>query len=106
MEAETKTPPELPGFQRAFLRKLAHPLKPIVQVGQGGATDAVIAAISTALTDHEIIKVRLHKPEDKQGLSTLLAAGTRSALCGLIGHTLILYRAHPENPQIRLPARP
>ena len=29
-----------------------------------------------------------------------------AALCGLVGHTVILYRPHPEAPRIRLPSKP
>lgn len=104
--AEPASKNELPGFQRAFLRALAHDLKPVVQVGHGGLTDAVVAAVDAALLDHELIKVRLLKPEDKKALTASLAEASRSVLCGLVGHTLILYRRHPEKPRIRLPARP
>ena len=41
----------------------------------------------------------------KKGTASALAERTQSELCGLIGHTIILYRAHPESPVIRLPKR-
>src|SRR5688572_25094323 len=106
LETVVATDEAVAGFQRTYLRGLAHPLKPVVQVGQGGVTDAVLEAVRTALLDHELIKVRLLKPTDKKALSVALAAGTESTLCGLVGHTLILYRQHPETPRIRLPRRP
>jgi len=31
-----------------------------------------------------------------------LATGTGAALCGLVGHVVILYRPHPEKPKISL----
>ena len=65
----------------------------------------MFAALDTALTDHELVKVRLRAPDDKKGAANSLAEGSRSALCGLVGHTVILYRPHPENPQIELPVR-
>ncbi len=91
------------GSQRKYLRGLAHPLKPVVQVGQAGITEEVLAAVDTALTDHELIKVRLHEPEDKRRMAEDLAGGSGAALCGLVGHTVILYRAHPDKPRIVLP---
>jgi len=93
------------GFQRKYLRGLAHKLNPIVQVGQSGVTEAVLEAAEAALLDHELIKVRLREPEDKKGMSEALATGTKSELCGLVGHTAILYKAHPKKPKIKLPTR-
>lgn len=94
---------KLTSRQRQFLRAQAHALKPVVQVGQGGITDQVVRAVSQALLDHELIKVRLAKPESKQATSDELASRTQAHLCGLIGHTVILYRPHPEKAKIKLP---
>ncbi len=93
------------GFQRRYLRGLAHGLKPIVQVGAGGVSDGVVEATSQALEDHELIKVRLHEPEDKKAMAEALARLCQAELCGLVGHTVILYRPHPEEPVIQLPKR-
>ena len=93
------------GYQRKYLRGLAHELKPVVQVGQGRVTAAVLGAVATALLDHELIKVRLLKPEDKKALARELAEGSEADLCGLVGHTAILYKAHPEDPVIVIPER-
>jgi len=98
--------PELAGFQRRHLRALAHALRPLVQVGAGGASASVLAAVDAALGDHELVKVRLREPADKRTLARALAEGSGSALCGVVGHTVILYRPHPERPRIELPTRP
>jgi RNA-binding protein len=89
--------------QRKHLRGLAHSLSPVVHVGQAGASDAVVAELDRALAEHELVKVRLHEPEDKKALAAQLAERSGAALCGLVGHTAILYRRHPETPRIRLP---
>jgi RNA-binding protein len=96
------TAPNLTGQQRRALRALAHKLQPIVQVGQGGAGEGVIRAIDEALLAHELIKVRMHEPEDKKAAAQSLADASESSLCGLIGHTVILYRPHPETPRIKI----
>ncbi len=88
--------------QRKQLRGLAHDLHPLVHVGQQGLSEGVVAAIERALLDHELIKVRLHEPEDKHGHAEELAARCHATLCGLIGHTLILYKQHPEKPTIKI----
>ena len=36
---------ELAGFQRKYLRGKAHSLKPLVQVGQAGVSQAVVDAV-------------------------------------------------------------
>ena len=94
------TAPLLTGRQRKSLRGLAHRLEPVVLVGRDGVTDAVVRAVGEALTAHELIKVRLHEPEDKRAAAQALADGAGAALCGLVGHTVILYRPHPERPKI------
>jgi RNA-binding protein len=87
---------------RRRLRALAHPLKPVVQMGQAGLSDGVVQAVEAALVDHELIKVQMRQPEDKKATAEALAASTGSALCGLVGHVVILYRPHPEAPRITL----
>lgn len=94
--------PELSGRQRKLLRGMAHSLEPVVQVGQGGIADGVVRATDAALLAHELIKVRLHEPEDKKASARELADATGAALCGLVGHTIILYRSHPEKPRIKI----
>jgi RNA-binding protein len=98
--SERAPAPVLAGRHRKALRGRAHGLEPVVQVGQAGVTDAVLRAVDDALAAHELIKVRLHEPEDKHAAAAALADGTSAALCGLIGHTVILYRPHPEHPKI------
>jgi len=93
------------GYQKKYLRGLAHELKPVVQVGQGGVTGSVLGAVEAALLDHELIKVRLLKPEDKRASAEELAEGCRAEMCGLVGHTVILYKPHPDEPGITIPPR-
>ncbi len=99
---DAPTPPALTSRQRKQLRGRAHPLEPIVQVGNAGVTEAVLRSVDQALTDHELIKIRLRSPDDKKADAERLADGTGAALCGLVGHTVILYRPHPERPTIVL----
>jgi RNA-binding protein len=89
-------PATLSATRRKELRAAAHDLKPVVQVGHGGVHEPVIAAVSRALRDHELIKVRMLEPEDKHAMAEQLASETDSALCGLVGHTVILYKPRPK----------
>ncbi len=97
--------PDLDGAQRRYLRSLAHPLKPIVFVGEGGISPAVTKALDEALTSHELVKVRMRQPKDKKAAARDLADASASALCGVVGHVVVLYRPHPEEPRIELPKR-
>ncbi|MCH2173794.1 ribosome assembly RNA-binding protein YhbY [Myxococcota bacterium] len=97
---------ELSGFQRRYLRQRAHPLRPVVHVGGAGVSREVVNAVDRALLDHELVKVRLHEPQDKRAMARELAESASAQLAGLVGHTVILYRAHPEEPRIELPTRP
>lgn len=91
--------------QRRHLKGLAHPLKPVILMGNAGLTEAVIAETVRALNDHELIKVRLpgQDREDRDAALALLAARTDSTMVTRIGHVAVLYRAHPKIPRIVLP---
>ncbi len=93
----------LTGRQKRHLRALAQPQRPLVRVGDAGVSAGVIGAVSAALLEHELVKVRFHEPEDKHASAEALAAACDAALCGVVGHTAILYRPHPERPRIQLP---
>jgi len=95
---------EISSKNRKTLRGLAHGLSPVVQIGHDGLTKGIIGATDAALLAHELIKVRMREPAEKKVWAERLAAATESALCGLVGHTIILYRPHPEKPKIKLDA--
>jgi RNA-binding protein len=94
------------GKDKRHLRALAHRLSPVVQIGQRGLTEAVVRQIDGALTDHELIKVRIggESPADRDAVATRLSERTGCAVAGAVGRVLILYRAHPETPRIVLPS--
>jgi RNA-binding protein len=94
---------ELKGYQRRYLRGLANPLKALVQVGESGLSDSLIKALDEALEHHELVKVRLQQPPDKKASAKELAERTSAEICGLVGHTVILYRKNPKEPKIELP---
>jgi RNA-binding protein len=78
---------ELTGYQRRYLRGLANPLNPLVQVGESGLSDAVIKSLDDSLEHHDLVKIRLHQPEDKKASAEELASRSAAELCGLIGYT-------------------
>lgn len=88
--------------QRQFLKGLAHPLSPVVRVGKGGVSEAVVKETKKSLEAHELIKVRLDS-DDRQELAEKLAEAADALVAGMVGKTAILYRARGEKPKIKLP---
>ena len=95
----------LTGKQRRHLRALGHELRPLVQIGKGGIDDGLVAAVEQALADHELVKIKLgeHAEVDRHVAAEQLGAKTKSEVAQVLGHTILLYRADPEKPVIRLP---
>ncbi|MDD2302994.1 MAG: YhbY family RNA-binding protein [Eubacteriales bacterium] len=98
----------LTSFQKKYLRALAHGLKPVVLIGQKGVSDTLIQAVDSALTDHELIKIRFNEFKEKSQMMVIIAdveQNCRCRLAGLIGHAAILFRRHsdPDKRKIMLP---
>jgi RNA-binding protein len=94
---------KLKGSQRKWLRGQAHSLRPVVQVGQKGLSEATLREVDLALDSHELIKVQAVAPkEEKQEIGRQIEKELRAQVVGLIGHILILYRRHPDPDQRRI----
>jgi len=93
----------LTGKQRRKLRALGHHLSPVVHVGQNGVTDALAAAADQALTDHELIKVKVgDAPVDRHEAADALALATKSEVAQVLGNTLLLFRKRPKDSKIEI----
>ena len=87
------------------MKKLAHSIEPIFQVGKAGVTPEVTSAINDALEARELIKINVLKNciyEPKE-VGITLSERTRSEMVMAIGRKVILYRESKENPEIKLP---
>jgi RNA-binding protein len=97
---------ELQGFQRSWLFKKAHSLKPVVMIGQNGLTPGVIETVGKALEDHELIKIKFqdHKGE-KEMLAERAASANDAEIIRIVGNIAVLYRQNrkPENRIYRVP---
>jgi RNA-binding protein len=98
----------LTGKQRRHLRALGHSLRAIVQVGREGASSEVVAACNQALADHELIKVKIGQGSDdgRHDIAEALAQGANAEIAQVLGRTILLFRARPEDderPRIKLP---
>lgn len=85
---------ELTSKQRSALRSAAHPLKPVVLIGDQGLTPAVLKEIDLALTSHELIKVKAggQEREDRSAILTQICEQLDCAPVHHLGKTLIVYR--------------
>jgi len=101
---------KIKGFQKRFLRGLAHALKPVVFVGQKGFSPTLVKAMDEALDRHELVKVKFVEFKEKKKKAAVIQKLEKAVKCdmvGLIGHTATFYRqqADPEKRKIVLPAR-
>jgi len=96
---------ELTAAQNRFLRGQAHGLKALLQVGDKGVSDSLLAEISGALEHHELIKIKIAAADRsaRDAMIGEITQGTQAALVQRIGHVAVLYRASSERRQIVLP---
>ena len=85
---------------RSHLKARAHTLEPIIQIGQAGLTDTIVAEIDRALTAHELIKVRAggHDREARAELFAAIGVRTNASVVQEVGKVVVLWRARPDEP--------
>jgi putative RNA-binding protein, yhbY family len=81
------------------LKAQAHPLHPVVMVGQQGLTDSVIKETDAALTAHELIKVRVFGDNraERIEICDTLCETLGAQLVQHIGKLLVLWRKKPDD---------
>ena len=92
--------------QRAHLRSLAHHVKPIIYVGREGLTEATERSLVEGLAHRELIKLKVQEsaPLTARDAADLLPARIPGVEhVQTIGRTVVLYRRHPDRPEIELP---
>ncbi|MDR1990380.1 MAG: ribosome assembly RNA-binding protein YhbY [Acidobacteriaceae bacterium] len=87
--------------ERAHLKARAHSLEPLVQIGQAGLSDAVVAEVARALTAHELIKVKIKVDDrdERDALAQTLATRTDATAIQRVGKVLVLWRPRPEDDE-------
>jgi len=97
-----------PARQKRALRQIAHHLNPVITVAEKGISERLQGETERALTDHELIKVRI-SIDDRSARKTLgneLAEACQAQIVQVIGKIFVLYRANPEaNPKLSNIAR-
>lgn len=80
--------------QIAALKTKAHPLKPVIRIGQKGITDNLIQETELALNIHELIKVHIAVDDRslRKAAGELIAEKTGAEIVNYIGKVCTLYR--------------
>lgn len=79
---------------KKHLRRLGHNLNPVVTVAGNGLSDTVMAEIDRALTDHELIKIKLAVGDKnaKNAVTQEICDTLDAELIQAIGHVVLLLR--------------
>lgn len=84
-------------IEKKKLKAQAHPLNPVVMIGQAGLTPAVINEINIALDVHELIKVKIRAERDVRSvIREQICTETHAELIQSIGQVAVLYRKNPK----------
>ena len=96
----------LKGYQRKYLRSLAHHLKPIVFVGKNSLNDGVYNSINDAFKTHELIKIKFRNL-NIENISRDISLKIKCDIVGEIGNVMIVYKKHQdlELRKIKIPKK-
>ena len=88
----------LSNTEKKRFRTIGHKLNPVVSIAQKGLTENIRKEIQRALTNHELIKIKLitSKRENKKTITELICEEFGAECIHSIGHIILLYRASPE----------
>lgn len=83
--------------EKKRLRGIGHHLEPVVMIGEKGLSEGVIAEVDRALTDHELIKIKVNgEREERQAMIQALIEHTQAVAIQIIGKTVLLLRKNPK----------
>jgi len=88
---------------KKHLRRLGHNLKPVVTIASKGLTESVNLEIDRALSDHELIKLKLSigDRDAKKTITDEICFSHKAQLIQSIGHVLLIFRASLKpNPKL------
>lgn len=91
--------------QRAFLKKEAHDLEPIVRIGKDGLSDNIVQSLLDAINSRELIKVKVLQnleadKDETRELAEELSKKSGAELVGVIGKILIFYKENKDKPVV------
>lgn len=98
----------LTAAERRALRARAHPLHPVILIGEAGLTPPVLNEIDVALKSHELIKIRVLGDDRaaRKALIGKICAALGAGPVQHIGKILVVYRPRPEPAGAKPAPRP
>ena len=89
--------------QRTYLKAAAHHLRPVIQIGKGGVTPALLAEVDAALETQELLKIKVNNNSEQADDKEAVVAELAEKVPGLlpvfsIGHVLVVYRPSKTRP--------
>lgn len=95
----------LKGKQRSYLKKLAHDIDPIFQIGKAGINDSFIEQLKNALEAREIVKITVldNSDLDTKEAASEVAQKAEAEFVQAIGKKFVVYKESEENKKIKLP---
>lgn len=95
----------LKGKERAYLRKLAHGIDPIFQIGKNGIEENFLKQVSEALEARELIKIKVLENSglDTREASDLICREVRAEGIQAIGSKIVIYKKSLKKPKIEIP---
>lgn len=91
--------------QRAYLRSMANTVEPILHVGKGEISPAMIKQADDALTARDLFKGKVLETYAGtcRDAAEAIAASVNADVVQVIGRTFVLYRRNDKQPKIQLP---
>lgn len=84
-------------IEKKKLKARAHPLNPVVMIGQSGLTQAVLKEINLALDTHELIKIKIRaEREQRKELTEQIGTEVQAELIQSIGQVAVFFRKNPK----------
>lgn len=83
---------------RQKLKAQAHHLKPVIQLGAKGLTEAVIEETKVALKAHELIKIKIsgQEKDDRKEIAQEICEQIDADLVQLIGNIAVIYKENED----------
>lgn len=80
--------------ERSALRAIAHPLKPLMQIGKGGITENVMNQAAEHLDSAELVKIKVLQNADftAREIADDFASNLNADVVSVIGNIITLYR--------------